>query len=359
LNKDDTKNNEFRKTLGQLFRFQIKGAKNVDMKKLMSTDWIPNVLTYHYLGKFDEKQQPMPKLQSKEVLQYLGIKTMTSKDIKHIYCVLQNTGLTLDENNITFKAFIDQTDDNSSISFSKQQCFYEIQNLNPVVYHATIYDILKFMEFYEEWIKESHAINLFSRKNDSQKLQQLNSDEHIMTRIDSIQKILKVIQEIHVTPIENDPTIFQESEDEKTDILTNTNSQHFQYNNNTNENKNPNNKEDYKDNDNNNDDNVDNINNNSDNNKILNSNGTNNNDSNISNINKQQEIQPICSCGSALVKIELEFCYDEVESIKCGVCQILLQNKSDMVWHCIKEKDASCHENGFDLCYNCGIKQIQ
>jgi len=73
----------------------------------------------------------------------------------------------------------------------------------------------------------------------------------------------------------------------------------------------------------------------------------------------QANMKPICMCGHDLEKIDLQYCYDTMQSIECGCCKKSVENATDIVWHCPNEKDALYHENGYDLCYDCGMDQIK
>ena len=60
--------------------------------------------------------------------------------------------------------------------------------------------------------------------------------------------------------------------------------------------------------------------------------------------------QPGCDCGGKLVAIMSFNAYSHTTKLSCNVCTAVIEG---VVWHCQK-KYHKAHEQGFDLCINCG-----
>jgi len=69
---------------------------------------------------------------------------------------------------------------------------------------------------------------------------------------------------------------------------------------------------------------------------------------------------PVCSCGGNLEEVELRHCYPHSNGggVSCDGCSKSVKGSYTKVWHCPKEKSSWKHKNGYDLCKECGEKQL-
>ena len=68
---------------------------------------------------------------------------------------------------------------------------------------------------------------------------------------------------------------------------------------------------------------------------------------------------PVCSCGGNLEEIELRHCYPGTNGgVNCDGCSKSINGIYTKVWHCPKEKTTYKHPHGYDLCKECGEKQL-
>jgi len=73
--------------------------------------------------------------------------------------------------------------------------------------------------------------------------------------------------------------------------------------------------------------------------------------------------KPMCMCGGELTKLKALFCYTEPGSsyqgtMGCDGCGKSIKSGQEFVWHC-KKKSTWQHKHGYDLCLNCGDKQLK
>eukprot|EP01084_Bolivina_argentea_P080695 146151_1 len=62
--------------------------------------------------------------------------------------------------------------------------------------------------------------------------------------------------------------------------------------------------------------------------------------------------EPICICGTKLIRKQANTCYSSSSGIQCDKCGSNI-NGSNIVYHCNKQNKTK-HEYGFDLCEQCG-----
>ena len=75
------------------------------------------------------------------------------------------------------------------------------------------------------------------------------------------------------------------------------------------------------------------------------------------------QTKPMCICGGELTKLKALFCYTEPGSsyqgtMGCDGCGKSIKSGQEFVWHC-KKKSTWQHKHGYDLCLNCGDKQLK
>merc|ERR1719474_183607 len=72
-----------------------------------------------------------------------------------------------------------------------------------------------------------------------------------------------------------------------------------------------------------------------------------------------ERTQPECpKCHQLLQKIQLQFAYNG-SAIECDECGKSIKGKEEMVYHCPNKKKSWTHPEGFDLCIECGDKQLK
>jgi len=68
-----------------------------------------------------------------------------------------------------------------------------------------------------------------------------------------------------------------------------------------------------------------------------------------------EALVPLCICGRDLTKMDSTV-YGAESTVLCDNCNAECTG-SDIVWHCVRGKDAEEHDYGFDLCDRCARKQ--
>merc|ERR1719273_2375457 len=71
-----------------------------------------------------------------------------------------------------------------------------------------------------------------------------------------------------------------------------------------------------------------------------------------------ERTKPVCICGKELEKLQCQFAYNG-GGINCDECGKSIQGKEDLVYHCKDAKNNWKHKNGYDLCIECGDKQLE
>jgi len=71
-----------------------------------------------------------------------------------------------------------------------------------------------------------------------------------------------------------------------------------------------------------------------------------------------ERTKPICLCGKELQKFQVQYAYKNGGAVECDECGKTMKGKEDMVYHCVDAKNYR-HKNGYDLCLECGDKQLQ
>eukprot|EP01083_Nonionella_stella_P092805 259921_1 len=66
---------------------------------------------------------------------------------------------------------------------------------------------------------------------------------------------------------------------------------------------------------------------------------------------------PICVCGNALKKYQVQYAYINVNSVQCNLCQTHPNDAQELMYHCPTNRTPQ-HPNGYDLCLICAQKQI-
>merc|ERR1712113_65177 len=67
--------------------------------------------------------------------------------------------------------------------------------------------------------------------------------------------------------------------------------------------------------------------------------------------------KPVCICNKELQKYQVQFAYNG-RGIKCDGCGCSVNGKEEMIYHCVDKKNY-LHPNGYDLCIECGEKQLK
>eukprot|EP00483_Globobulimina_turgida_P005985 UN05995 len=71
-----------------------------------------------------------------------------------------------------------------------------------------------------------------------------------------------------------------------------------------------------------------------------------------------ERTKPVCVCGKELKKFQLRFAYNGNNSIQCDKCGISVDGAEEVIYHCVENKNYK-HPNGYDLCMQCGEKQLK
>jgi len=71
-----------------------------------------------------------------------------------------------------------------------------------------------------------------------------------------------------------------------------------------------------------------------------------------------ERTKPMCSCGKELQKFQVQYAYKNGCSVECDGCKKSIKGKEEMVYHCVDAKNWQ-HKSGYDLCLECGDKQLQ
>ena len=69
--------------------------------------------------------------------------------------------------------------------------------------------------------------------------------------------------------------------------------------------------------------------------------------------------KPLCICGRELHKYQVQFAYPGNAKVCCDECEREIEGKEALIYHCPDGKKNSQHRNGYDLCIECGDKQLQ
>jgi len=73
-----------------------------------------------------------------------------------------------------------------------------------------------------------------------------------------------------------------------------------------------------------------------------------------------ERTKPICKCNGEMERYQLQFAYNgTAPSIECDECSKTVSGKEDVVYHCPNGKNSWQHRNGYDLCIECGDKQLR
>eukprot|EP00486_Rosalina_sp_Unknown_P008847 CAMPEP_0201591772 /NCGR_PEP_ID=MMETSP0190_2-20130828/189848_1 /ASSEMBLY_ACC=CAM_ASM_000263 /TAXON_ID=37353 /ORGANISM="Rosalina sp." /LENGTH=580 /DNA_ID=CAMNT_0048050237 /DNA_START=197 /DNA_END=1940 /DNA_ORIENTATION=- len=75
-----------------------------------------------------------------------------------------------------------------------------------------------------------------------------------------------------------------------------------------------------------------------------------------------ERTKPQCICGKELCKYQLQYTYNNGSysgTISCDGCGTNISEKTAMIYHCPDGKNNYKHKNGYDLCLNCGEKQLK
>merc|ERR1712130_535329 len=74
-------------------------------------------------------------------------------------------------------------------------------------------------------------------------------------------------------------------------------------------------------------------------------------------VSVSERTKPVCKCGAEFVKIQMQKAYNGtgVQGDECGKS---INDKETMIYHCPKGKSSYQHPNGYDLCIECGDKQL-
>lgn len=70
-----------------------------------------------------------------------------------------------------------------------------------------------------------------------------------------------------------------------------------------------------------------------------------------------ERTKPVCICGQEMEKCQAQFAYSG-GGVNCDECGKSIINKQSLVYHCKLAKNWK-HSNGYDLCIECGDKQLQ
>merc|ERR1719242_2987965 len=72
-----------------------------------------------------------------------------------------------------------------------------------------------------------------------------------------------------------------------------------------------------------------------------------------------ERTKPVCICGKELQKYQVQFAYNGNVTVTCDGCGKSLNEKEALIYHCPIAKKAFQHPDGYDLCLECGDKQLQ
>merc|ERR1712228_885890 len=70
-----------------------------------------------------------------------------------------------------------------------------------------------------------------------------------------------------------------------------------------------------------------------------------------------ERTKTVCICGQDLQKYQVQFAYSG-KGVKCNECNKLINDKQALIYHCKDAKNWK-HSNGYDLCIECGEKQLK
>merc|ERR1719242_463346 len=71
-----------------------------------------------------------------------------------------------------------------------------------------------------------------------------------------------------------------------------------------------------------------------------------------------ERTSPVCICGKELEKIQCPLAY-KGKSVICDGCGKNIKCKDEFVYHCKDAKNNWKHKKGYDLCIECGDKQLE
>ena len=72
-----------------------------------------------------------------------------------------------------------------------------------------------------------------------------------------------------------------------------------------------------------------------------------------------ERTKPVCICGKELQKYQVQFAYDGNAKVSCDECGKEIEGKETLIYHCPDGKKNYQHRDGYDLCIECGDKQLQ
>merc|ERR1719376_839914 len=78
-------------------------------------------------------------------------------------------------------------------------------------------------------------------------------------------------------------------------------------------------------------------------------------------VSVSERTKPVCICGQELVQCERQTASSIYggQSVYCDGCGKTIEGKKTLIYHCLKGKTSYHHRNGYDLCLECGDKQLQ
>ena len=71
-----------------------------------------------------------------------------------------------------------------------------------------------------------------------------------------------------------------------------------------------------------------------------------------------ERTNPVCICGKELKKYQVQYAYNG-NGVRCNGCSKSCKDKHELIYHCPDGKNNYKHSNGYDLCLECGEKQLQ
>ena len=71
-----------------------------------------------------------------------------------------------------------------------------------------------------------------------------------------------------------------------------------------------------------------------------------------------ERTNPVCICGKDLQKYQVQYAYGG-NGINCNKCRCKVNNSTDLIYHCVDKKNNYKHPRGYDLCIECGEKQLK
>merc|ERR1719229_1427346 len=71
-----------------------------------------------------------------------------------------------------------------------------------------------------------------------------------------------------------------------------------------------------------------------------------------------ERTKPVCKCNKELQKYQVQFAYNG-SGVSCDGCGKHVSGKEDIIYHCADDKNNVQHPKGYDLCLDCGEKQLK